>query len=468
MKTPGYQRARHSQLRSAEERLVFPTWGSGSVYIENVLTGTVIDVQGGVKASGTNVWPYSLNYTNAQIFRFSEHRIPERYGSTARRIFAYPAYNDLLLSVKTPPMVIATDDGGGTGRPGTIDPSIVLPDTVGLVADPDRLPSDKRTLSNIIFSIEDEQQLDQSSPISIVDNLTLMPGSPKQIWNLIPVDGQDGTFFIESPDVGDSMVIEPLDFSSGGTLVLSSHTGSDLQKWRILQTAPPAPTNLTLSNFEWDKKLDQTPWYKPWKWHHDRFVKGTLTWANAKPSILTGQTLIVETTSTNESVAVAPHRTSIDFKVDSTEDAKDDEHCVSIAVRSRWQSENRAFSDEECQVPEVDEPADTGPDPKPGVGKILVYNCHTDRKSIRLWTYDLTANTGTWADRGTLGDQWEGSGCPSGPPKEIDLDDDHVYRLVAIDCGDLPPPQMPGTCHRLTSADIPGGPDGATINFTVN
>jgi hypothetical protein len=447
---------------------MFPTWRSGSVYIENVLTGNVVDVQGGVKASGRNVWPYSLNYTNAQIFRFSEHRIPERYGSNARRIIAYPSYNGLLLSAKTPQMVIAGDESSGSTGPGTIRPEHILPDDVRVVADPDRQPSNKRTLKNVAFSLEDERVLDQPSPISVVNDLVTLSGAPKQVWNILPVEGEEGTFFIEGADFNDSMVMEPLDFSSGGTLVLSSFTGSDLQKWRIRRTAPPHPTNLRLDNFEWGKKLNQKPIYKPWKWHYVRFVKGRLSWANPNPAVLAAQTLIVSTDSSYESVAVDPSRTSVDFKVDSSESAKGQEHCLSIAARSRWQSENRAFSDELCRTPDVDEPSGPEDGGDQGVAKVLVFNCHSDRASVRLWTYDLSTNSGVWQDHGTLGVQWDGPSCPSGPPKEIALEDGHVYRLVAIDCGDKPPNQMPGTCHRLTSANIPGGINGATISFTIS
>ncbi len=60
------------------------TWRSGYAYIENVQTGLVMDVQGNVKANGTNVWPYTLNYSRAQMFQFSEFNIPERYGDDAR------------------------------------------------------------------------------------------------------------------------------------------------------------------------------------------------------------------------------------------------------------------------------------------------------------------------------------------------------------------------------------------------
>lgn len=446
---------------------MFPTWDSGWVYIENVRTGTVIDVQGGVNAKGTSVWPYSLNYTSAQIFRFSDFRIPDRYGSEARRILALsPRGGSYYVSVKTPRQVMVESDPNGPVRPGTFDRGIMLPPRDDVLVDPDRPTTSKRTLKNIVFSIEPEHEVDESSPFNVVNDLVTLSGDPKQIWKVLPVENEQGVFFIQSVDFTESMVVEPLDFSSGGTLVLSSFTGSDIQKWRILRTAPPEPTSLKLTSFEWTEEHIKLPWYKPWKWHHEQSVQGTLSWANSNPSALRRQILIVSTDTTRESVEVEPSKTSCDFKVSSSVSAKSKEHCLSIIAFNRWQYKNRGFSDELCRTPSSDDPTVVPPE-EVGVGKLLVYNCHSDRKSLHLWVYDLTANTGVWQDHGTLGEQWQDSSCPSGPPKEISIGDDHLYRLVAIDCSDLPPNQTNGSCHRLTST-IQGKNNGTPMSFTVS
>ena len=39
------------------------------IYFQNVQSGMALDVLGNAKRAGTTVWPYSLNYTDAQIFR---------------------------------------------------------------------------------------------------------------------------------------------------------------------------------------------------------------------------------------------------------------------------------------------------------------------------------------------------------------------------------------------------------------
>lgn len=445
---------------------MFPTWGSGSVYIQNLLTGNALDVLGGVKVRGRTVWPYALNFTNAQIFRCSELRIPDRYGDAARRIIAYPPGEDLVLSATSPPIVVAGGDHAGPAGTGTVRPDLVLPDDDRVVAGPDSRPSDRRILHNVVLTLEDERDLEPAGPLLPLDDLTALTGSPKQVWNLLPVDGEEDTFFLEGADFADSMVLEPLDLSSGGTLALSSFTGSDLQKWRIRRTRPPRPTDFRLSGFDWEADLEGD-FYNPFSWHYEHFVTGRASWVNPDPAVVASQTLRISTSSGSESVTIGPDRTSLDFKVDSSESAKHQEHRLSISVRSRWQSENRSFSDEITRTPE-DEPSDPGGGADPGVARVLIFNCHSDRAPIHLWTYDFTSNSGAWDDHGTLGEQWEGSGCPSGPPRTITLEDGHVYRLVAIDCGDLPPNQTQGSCHRLTTANLLGSDTGATISATVS
>jgi hypothetical protein len=156
---------RLSSTRTWSTLIAFPDWLSGSVYIQNVLTGMVIDVQGNVKANGTSVWPYSLNHSDAQIFRFSQHGIPDKYGDNARYISALNAGPDLVLSLKAPPLVIVDAHSNEPAGPGTVRSEAVLPLNV---ADLDaHRPTSKRTLRNFAFSIEEKRDLGSAASSSM-------------------------------------------------------------------------------------------------------------------------------------------------------------------------------------------------------------------------------------------------------------------------------------------------------------
>ena len=136
-------------------------------------------------------------------------------------------------------------------------------------------PSDKRVLRNYAFSIEEKRVSSATSPISVLTDLSVPEGPPKQVWKLVPVPGEEDVFFIQCADFEDPMVIESLDLSSGGTLVLSSLTGADIQKWRIGSTAAPNAADLKLADLTWAEWVDMSPIYAPWKWHwaHDVALK---------------------------------------------------------------------------------------------------------------------------------------------------------------------------------------------------
>ena len=451
-------------------------WETGWVFIENVKTGLVIDVQGDVKANGTSVWPYSLNYGRAQMFRFDQFNIPENYSEDARYIMAYDnsGYDsDFYLSVKVPPMVIVETDTNEPAGPGRIKRDLILPPTLGVV-NTDKPISNKKTLRNFAFSIEAKREIDDS-PISVINDLSVSSGeAPKQIWKLLPVPPRPGrpdipdVYYIQNAHFKEKMVIEPLDFSSGGTLVLSSYDGSDIQKWRILRTAPPEPTNLKLSRFEWEEKLNQTPFYKPWKWHREQKIKGKLSWTNPNPADLTKQKINIDSSTDYETINLEPNKTSHEFNIKSSKSAKTEEHCFSVRVYSKWKAQNWQDSNNLCEKPYFKEaPPKKEPIPT-GVGKLVVYNCHNDKKTVRLWTYDLTSNTGSWKDHGTLDSEWQNGQCLNVSPKEINISDDHMYLLKAIDCGSLPPNLTQGNCHKLTSPIIQGKKNGVSITFQVS
>ncbi|TYP75283.1 RICIN domain-containing protein [Aquimarina intermedia] len=447
-------------------------WNSGWVYIENVKTGLVMDVQGDVKANGTTVWPFSLNHGRAQLFRFSSTNIPDSFGDDARYMMAYDnsgLSSDFYVSVKTPPLVVLGTEVNVPPSSGASSPDLLVSPTSEMVATDDRMVSDKKTFKNFVFSIESKRAFD-NAPTNVINDLSITSvEAPKQLWRLIPVAGQADTYFIQSAHFTDKRVVEPVDFNSGGTLVLSSFTGNDIQKWRIIKTKPKAATNLTLSNFEWEEKYVQKPWYKPWRWHFVQKIKGTLSWTNSNTSDLTKQYILIDGGSSSEydPIALASNKTSHTFNIKSTTSAKTKEHCFKVRGHSKWVAQNVTFSDGECQKPTFDETPPATPIPAVGISKLVVTNCHSNKKSVRLWTLDHTVNDGVWKDHGTLNSQWQGSGCPVGSPKVINLSDNHSYTFVAIDCGNAPPTQTQGSCHKFTTSQIKGDTDGTSLPIDI-
>ncbi len=432
------------------------------IYFQNVQSGMALDVLGNAKRAGTTVWPYSLNYTDAQIFRvggYNAARPPRDYGDDAYYIEALnPDGPDLYLSVKSPPLVIVAAEASEPARPGTVRSDVILP---RVVADQ---PSDKRVLRNYAFSIEEMGRPTVTSPISVVTDLSAPVGPPKQVWKLVPVPGEADVFFIQCADFEDTMVVESLDLGSGGTLVLSSFTGADIQKWRIGSTAPPNATDLKLADFTWKEWFDTSPIYKPWRWHWVRTIQGKLSWTNPNPSVLSQQLVAVSVDGdSNRSRGVPPNRSSYDFEFASTTDEKAKEHCFVVFGRSKWQSNNLSVSNEICGIPDLYSPAQPEPTTPQGIGKLLVQNCHVEGKSVHLWTYDWTANTGVWKDQGT-----KAFDCPDGTPKEISIEDDHLFQVVAIDCGDMPPNQTDGSCWKKISPVLPGEKDGLTMLWGID
>jgi hypothetical protein len=427
--------------------------------IQNVQSGRVMDVQGNAKTAGTTVWPYSLNYTDAQIFRVDTTSPPRGYGDDACYIKALNAGGpNLYLSVKTPPLVIVAVDTTEPAQPGTVPSDVILP---RMVADQ---PSDKRVLRNYAFSIAEKRVPSATSPISVLTDLSVPEGPPKQVWKLVPVPGEEDIFFIECADFEGRMVVESLDLSSGGTLVLSSFTGADIQKWRIVSTAPPNATNLKLADFTWAEWVDMSPLYAPWKWSWVRIIQGKLSWTNPNPSALRSQVVSVSVDGDDfQFVAgIEPNRSSYDFKVPSSKAKRTKEHCFVVWGRSKWQSNNLSLSDEVCGIPTLYSPAQPEPTTPKGIGKLLISNCHSEKKPVHLWSYDLTANTGVWKDEGTVAFD-----CPDGTPKEVSFGDSHVYTMVGIDCGDMPPNQAQSSCWTWTLTAIQGEKDGASLPIKI-
>ncbi|MDN3666922.1 hypothetical protein ACFFU1_08215 [Algibacter miyuki] len=436
--------------------------GSGWVYIENVQTNLVLDVQGNAKTKGTTIWPHSLNYSKAQMFKLTSSNIPDRFGNDARYIMAYDnrsLSSDFYLSVKVPPLVTSPVQPieNNLHQPALSSEPMVFTDGEN--------HSNRKTLNNYEFTIEEKNEL-SVSPIHLANSLAT---KAKQIWKIIPVPNEPDMYYIQSAEFKKQYVIEPLGLNSGGTLVLGEFTGSNLQKWKILKTAPNEPTDIKLTNFEWERDLDQSTW-KFWKWHYAYKIKGDITWKrNNDVTKLSKQRLTIGVDNDNEHITIEPQKSSYKFSIESNSTGNKKEHCFRVKAYSKWSAENTTFSVETCTTPNTSTPPKRPP--SKGVSKLLITNCHDSKtESVRLWLYDVTTNNGNWVDKGVLNNQWQGSNCPSGIPKEINLTDNHVYILKAIDCGNLSPNETNGSCHVLTSPEIKGAQDGngTTLSFQID
>ena len=88
------------------------------------------------------------------------------------------------------------------------------------------------------------------------------------------------------------------------------------------------------------------------------------------------------------------------------------------------------------------------PPPPQGVSRLAVFNCHSNMRTVRLWTRDLTEN-GPFVERGSLSAQWSNGSCPAGAsPFLISLTDGHSFQFVAVDpdligCNGRNGPQAP-------------------------
>lgn len=68
-----------------------------------------------------------------------------------------------------------------------------------------------------------------------------------------------------------------------------------------------------------------------------------------------------------------------------------------------------------------------------GNNQLAVYNCHTSKRTIHLWTRDITLGE-TFIERATVAAG--GDGCPSGvSPTIIPLADKHLTEFIAVDPG---------------------------------
>ena len=68
-----------------------------------------------------------------------------------------------------------------------------------------------------------------------------------------------------------------------------------------------------------------------------------------------------------------------------------------------------------------------------GYSQVKIYNCHSERHTLKVWVLDHTDGTSNIA--GSIEQQYNDWGtCPAqGDPMEIDLIDGHAYEIVLVD-----------------------------------
>jgi hypothetical protein len=110
--------------------------------------------------------------------------------------------------------------------------------------------------------------------------------------------------------------------------------------------------------------------------------------------------------------------------------------------------------------------------PPQGVKTLGLYNCNTDRRSLRIWVFE--SSTG-WRKQGQLNPQYDASGrCPAvgSAPLELTFESGHLYSVVALDegntgCNGRNDPTMSG-CQRWSVTNVVGDSNGQVITTRIS
>ncbi len=413
-------------------------------YLTNKQSNKVLDVRGGSMMPGTQIWQYNRNFTEAQTFRIVLY---SNYGNEAYKILPQVGSN-LYLSLKFKDFYVSDIPSS---------PSMIVS------APPTEFKEDN---SSRIVTNADNYNIIQDKQYNISPNH--QPTSPQfsqpihQIWKFIPVQNEPNTYIIQSAAFSDRMVLQPIDNNSQSELKISVYTGSNIQKWIISTTVPEKVTELALSDFTWKAslfsgKISGTLNWKDNSTNEDKFEiyvrrKGANGYYSDKWSL--GQ--------------ISANKTTFNFQ-DGSKHGQYKRHCFLVKASNNWGS---TLSDEVCEIPSSYTPPPPPPPPPPtGISSIAAYNCHSQQKPVRWWTYDITTDSGYWVDRGQQTSQWPTSGsgsCPDGSPLLIPLTDGHSFIVKAIDCGNNPPNTTNSSCLKLTTTQaIPGKSGGSVLVLTI-
>lgn len=415
--------------------------------LKNKLSNKLLDVRDGSKTPGAQIWQHDLNYSDAQRFRI---QLSSSYGNDAYVIRPQTSSN-FFVSLRHN-LSLGVETGFASGVVVGAWPTTVLGNPV----------IDSGGLDPNIFKLVQDRRYDIRPIVTAATPISLQPRY--QIWKFVPVPNESSTYFIESLAFTERMALQATSVRSGSQLRLSRFNGSDAQKWIVLPTTPEPPSNLELKNFVWKELL--IVWYKTGT------VKGELEWIDNSSNELEFEIQMKR----KDDGFFSDYWTLGDvdanrktFKISHRgRKGEGREHCFRVIARNKWG--DSASSNEVCGTPVPESTPPPPPPPPPGVEAIGLYNCHNGQKTVRVWIYDHTTNSGEWEDRGTIASSWNGSSCPPDATLvlKVPLANGHQYTVKAIDCGDDPPNLTDGACVRFQSQLIFGKIAGGIFMVTIN
>lgn len=397
----------------------------GDLVINNYASNNYLDVKLGSLEPKAKVWMFKLNQTDAQYFRFI------KIGSQNDKVFRIQNIKSNLFLTARMVLSISMDAA-----------------------------SSSQNNSNIYLTQDHAYEISNRPQIDIMS-----VDAKNQYWELMSAEiAENGTLFILK-NVRFNKVLEPFNNQSKSSLILNTYVqGKISQAWKI-SAMPKIPKSV---------RVDYS-----YKVQSNR-ISGVINWSDQSNnesgfSIWADRTYAGGVPYSFEIVNFVPANTtsySFTFNETNSLNGKNREHCFYVfALGSGGFAPNSLPSKNVCSIAHNELSSPPPPPPPVGISSIHVYNCHSEQRAVRLWTYDLTLDNGIWVDRGQLSSQWSNGSCQSGLPnlpKQISLTDGHSYALKAIDCGNNPPNTTDGSCHKLTTTNaIPGKTGGQILTITV-
>lgn len=272
-----------------------------------------------------------------------------------------------------------------------------------------------------------------------------------QSWKIEKVPGEKDTYWIKSLAFGDKRVFTRINTNDWSTIHLEPFDSKDeRQKWimKLAMIDGSQPENVKINHFELNKssshaKSGTLSGNLTWT-DHTKYEKGFKIWMKGPGS---SQFTPIGNVSANKT------KFSFSFKAKVK---SNNQYKFYVVAYHEWKSDHRR-SATVVGSPKIISPK---PPAAKGTQKIIVYNCHNNRKRVRLYLKDLTVGN-TWQQVGYLNSGKNSSGgCNKNNPKSIPLKDGHQYILKALDCGSSNPNQTDSRCHRMTTSVILGDSDG--------
>lgn len=442
--------------------------------ILNLLSYHVMDVKGGSNASGTRVWQYRINLTNAQKFRFED---------AGNGLYYIRTYSNKYLSLK---YNIESAERSSTTSGDSLS----------------------RILNNF-YLIQDTKY--KSTTFSGISFTT--PDSNRQLWKLNPIHSDKKDYYVIESAAFRRFCLMPVSRESGVRIKLSPY-GEDYSKvWLIYKYRKPNQGLNTSNSFQWktvsgvhegsplETGKDFTLYnIKKQKYleYKDRNSSIDLDWFNDMnnsdswfeisriPEVLKyGQVvkLAFGTRRTDPYLIFEETTTGVDLNwidYNSTESAQwkvcgyNEGETVLIgdifALVNIRSNDTLIYCSYQTTGIDLEWSGKCNPAPQTGYGKFQIYNCHNEQISVHLWVKDYTLNV--WTDYGVFGSQWIETSCPGNqPPRDLELESDHLYQLIAVNessgCNGRPD-MINSSCWKLQSAIIRGRMNGSAYILTVN